>query len=381
MTTQTDTGRIVVGLSGGVDSSVAAMLLVEQGYGVEAVFMKNWEEDDTGEYCSAATDLADARQVADRLSIRLRTVNFAAEYWDRVFEYFLAEYRAGRTPNPDVLCNSEIKFRAFLDYALDLGANRIATGHYARVVETAAGWELQQAADTDKDQTYFLYLLDQHQLAHSLFPLAGLQKKDVRRLAHDAGFCTDAKKDSTGICFIGERRFKDFLARYLPAAPGDIEAEDGRVIGRHHGVMYYTVGQRHGLGIGGIAEAADEPWFVAGKDLARNGLLAVQGHDHPLLFAGGLRASRTHWIAGRPPPFPLACRARCRHRQALQACTVEVYGGMLHVTFAEPLRAVTPGQSIVFYEGARCLGGAIIDEAIAAEPGDTPRGGTRAALT
>jgi tRNA-specific 2-thiouridylase len=353
--------KIIVGLSGGVDSSVAALRLVEEGYRVEGLFMKNWEEDDTEEYCSAAADLDDAAAVAGHLGIRLHTVNFSSEYWDRVFAYFLAEYRAGRTPNPDVLCNKEIKFRAFLDHALGLGAHKIATGHYARLVEHAGGWELHQATDREKDQTYFLYRLDQEQLAHSVFPLADLKKDAVRRIARDAGFVTHAKKDSTGICFIGERRFRDFLVRYLPASPGDIETPDGHVIGRHHGLMYYTIGQRQGIGVGGVADAADAPWYVARKDLERNVLTIVQGHDHPLLLAAALLASQAHWIAGVAPRLPLACHARCRHRQPLQACTVHVDRGILHVEFANAQRAVTPGQSIVFYDGNNCLGGAVID--------------------
>jgi tRNA-specific 2-thiouridylase len=361
--------RIIVGLSGGVDSSVAALRLVELGYDVEGLFMKNWEEDDTGEYCAAAADLADARAVAARLGIRLHSVNFSDEYWERVFSYFLAEYRSGRTPNPDVLCNREIKFRAFLDHALRLGAHRIATGHYARVVERGSVRELHEATDRGKDQTYFLYLLDQHQLAHSLFPLADLTKESVRRIAKDAGFTTHAKKDSTGICFIGERRFRDFLARYLPASAGDIETPDGRVVGQHHGLMFYTIGQRQGIGIGGVANAGEAPWYVAGKDLDRNVLTVVQGHDHPLLFSATLTASRAHWIAGTPPQFPLECRARCRHRQPLQACTVHPDGSsMLRVVFAHAQRAVTPGQSVVFYAADNCLGGAVI--AAAGPPGN-----------
>jgi tRNA-specific 2-thiouridylase len=355
---------IIVGLSGGVDSSVAALRLLEEGHEVEGLFMKNWEEDDTAEYCSAAADLADAQAVADRLGIRLHTVNFSTEYWDRVFEYFLSEYRAGRTPNPDVLCNKEIKFRAFLDYALDLGADKIATGHYARVLETADGWQLHQAADHDKDQTYFLYLLNQHQLAHTLFPLSDLTKAKVRDIARRAGLVTQNKKDSTGICFIGERRFRDFLSRYLPASPGTIETPDGKVIGRHHGLMYYTIGQRQGLGIGGVSGTPEAPWFVARKDLARNALIVVQGHDHPLLLARGLTASQPHWISGQEPGFPLSCLARCRHRQPLQSCTVSCEDELLRVLFDTPQRANTPGQSIVLYAGNRCLGGAVIDSTL-----------------
>lgn len=354
---------IIVGLSGGVDSSVAALRLLEEGHEVEGLFMKNWEEDDTEEYCSAAADLADAQAVADRLGIRLHTVNFSTEYWDRVFEYFLSEYRAGRTPNPDVLCNKEIKFRAFLDYALDLGAEKIATGHYARVLETADGWQLHQATDRDKDQTYFLYLLNQHQLAHSLFPLSDLTKTEVRDIARRAGFVTQDKKDSTGICFIGERRFTDFLSRYLPASPGAIETPNGEIIGRHHGLMYYTIGQRQGLGIGGVSGTPEAPWFVAHKDLDRNVLVVVQGHDHPLLLARGLTAYQPHWISGHEPDFPLSCLARCRHRQPLQSCTVSWEDHTLRAQFDRPQRANTPGQSVVLYAGNQCLGGAVIDQA------------------
>ena len=357
-------GKIVVGLSGGVDSSVAALRLLEQGHDVEGLFMKNWEEDDSEEYCSAAEDLSDATSVAEKLGIRLHTVNFSSEYWDRVFAYFLDEYRAGRTPNPDVLCNREIKFKAFLDYALDLGAEKIATGHYARVTESDGHYLLRQAADRNKDQTYFLYLLDQHQLAHALFPLGDIDKPEVRRLAKAAGFPTHDKKDSTGICFIGERRFRDFLAQYLPAQPGDIETPEGEIIGSHQGLMYHTIGQRQGLHIGGLKGRGDAPWYVAGKDLARNVLIAVQGKNHPMLFASTLAAGSVHWIAGEAPGFPLTCMARCRHRQPLQECSVTMADAEnIAVQFSEPQRALTPGQAIVFYDGETCLGGATIREA------------------
>lgn len=349
----------MVGLSGGVDSAVAAWLLQQQGYTVEALFMKNWEEDDRDEYCSAAEDLRDAQAVADRLGIRLHTVNFAAEYWDRVFETFLHEYRAGRTPNPDVLCNREIKFRAFLDHALQLGAERIATGHYARTAGDAPV-QLLKGLDPDKDQSYFLYLLDQHQLRHALFPLGELEKRKVRELAREAGFGNHAKKDSTGICFIGERRFRDFLARYLPAQPGAIESTDGAYLGQHQGLMYYTLGQRQGLGIGGVPGADEQPWYVAQKDLERNVLVVVQGGEHPALFRTELRAADTHWVAGQPPALPLRCAAKVRYRQQDQACVVDTEGATLRVRFEQPQRAITPGQSVVFYDHDRCLGGAII---------------------
>ena len=352
--------KVIVGLSGGVDSSVAALRLIEQGWQVEGLFMKNWEEDDDTDYCNAAEDLADAQAVAEILGIRLHTVNFATEYWDRVFEYFLAEYRAGRTPNPDVLCNREIKFKAFLDYALDLGSDRIATGHYAGVDCDDTGCRLLRAHDDNKDQTYFLYMLGQRALRHTLFPLAELDKRDVRALAERAGFPNHKKKDSTGVCFIGERRFREFLSRYLPANPGEIRTPDGRVIGAHQGLMYYTLGQRQGLGIGGVADAPDEPWYVVGKDLQDNVLTVAQGHDNPLLYRDRLSATQVFWV-DRPPPSPAHLMARCRHRQPLQACTVTLQDDILRVHFDAPQRAITPGQSVVLYDDAVCLGGGIID--------------------
>jgi tRNA-specific 2-thiouridylase len=354
-------GKVIVGLSGGVDSSVAALRLIEQGWQVEALFMKNWEEDDDTDHCSAATDLADARAVADLLGIRLHTVNFAAEYWDRVFAYFLAEYRAGRTPNPDVLCNREIKFKAFLDYALHLGADRIATGHYARVRCGDTGCQLLRARDDDKDQTYFLYMLGQTALRHTLFPLHDVEKSQVRELAAQAGFPNHKKKDSTGICFIGERRFRDFLAHYLPANPGQIRTPDGHLIGHHQGLMYYTLGQRQGLGIGGVANAADEPWYVVGKDLEDNVLVVAQGHDNPLLYRAELTARQLHWVSGEGPAGTQRCLARCRHRQPLQACTATQLDERLAVRFDRAQRAITPGQSVVLYDGDVCLGGGVID--------------------
>ena len=357
--------RVFVGLSGGVDSSVAALLLVQQGYRVEGLFMKNWEEDDTGGYCAAAADLADARAVAAILGIRLHSVNFAAEYWDRVFSHFLAEYGAGRTPNPDVLCNKEIKFRAFLDHALALGADRIATGHYARIRSDAAGWHLLPSADPDKDQTYFLYLLDQEQLRRSLFPVGGMDKRRVRDIAREAGFPTAAKKDSTGICFIGERRFRDFLQRYLPHQPGPIETPAGEPIGVHQGLMYYTIGQRRGLGIGGVADAEEARWFVVRKDLAENRLIVAQGHDHPLLFHPALDVDQVHWILASPDPSaPLTCTARIRHRHPLEPCILTPTGeDRCHVAFERPQWGIAPGQSVVFYTGDECLGGGIIQRA------------------
>jgi tRNA-specific 2-thiouridylase len=353
--------KVIVGLSGGVDSSVAALRLQQQGWAVEGLFMKNWEEDDDAAYCSAAADLADARAVAERLDIRLHTVNFSTEYWDRVFTYFLDEYRAGRTPNPDVVCNREIKFRAFLDHARGLGADRIATGHYAGVQCEDGRCRLLRATDENKDQTYFLYMLGQHALRHSLFPLFDIDKPTVRAVAAQAGFPNHEKKDSTGICFIGERRFRDFLSRYLPACPGEIQTNDGHTIGRHQGLMFYTLGQRHGLRIGGVADAPDEPWYVVGKSLEDNRLIVAQGHDNPLLYRGQLTASQLHWVDGRPPDGSLRCMARCRHRQPLQECTATIAGNRLLVDFDRPQRAITPGQSVVLYDRDVCLGGGIID--------------------
>ncbi len=358
--------RVIVGLSGGVDSAVAAHLLIEQGYQVEALFMKNWEEDDDANYCAAAEDLSDAQAAADRLGITLHKVNFATEYWDRVFAYFLDEYRAARTPNPDILCNKEIKFAAFLEHAMDLGANWIATGHYADVIRDASGSHLRLCADHDKDQTYFLHLLSQAQLAHGLFPLSHLTKPQVRDIARKLGLGNAGKKDSTGICFIGERRFRDFLQRFIPKQPGPIETPDGDVLGEHQGLSYYTIGQRQGLGVGGVRDSSEAPWFVAIKDPTRNALIVVQGHAHPLLLSQALKALQPHWIAGLPPvPIPFRCQARTRHRQPLQTCTITELGqdGCL-VRFDQPQRAVTPGQSVVFYDDDECLGGAIIASAV-----------------
>jgi tRNA-specific 2-thiouridylase len=356
---------VVVGLSGGVDSAVAAQLLLEQGFSVEALFMKNWEEDDAPGYCAAAEDLADAAAAAERLGIRLHTVNFAAEYWNRVFEHFLSEYRALRTPNPDVLCNREIKFRAFLEHARTLGADAIATGHYARLTRDALGCHLRLAADANKDQTYFLHQLSQAQLEHARFPLAGLTKAEVREKARRLGLANAEKKDSTGICFIGERRFGEFLERYLPRRPGPIQTAEGEVIGEHRGLAWYTVGQRQGLGIGGVAARDEAPWFVARKDLAENALIVVQGNAHPLLFSSALSGEQLHWIAGAGPgPAPVRCQCRLRHRQALQRCTIVGYdSATCRVEFDVPQRAIAPGQSAVFYLGDECLGGCVISSA------------------
>jgi tRNA-specific 2-thiouridylase len=349
--------RIVVGMSGGVDSSVAALLLKEQGYDVLGLFMKNWEDDDTDEYCTSRQDLIDAVSAADRIGIDIEATNFSVEYKDRVFQNFLTEYQAGRTPNPDVLCNAEIKFKAFLDHAISLGAERIATGHYARVRETSGRFELLKAADPTKDQSYFLYRLNQAQLSKTLFPLGEIDKTEVRKIARDFGLANHDKKDSTGICFIGERPFREFLSRYLPREPGNIETPEGRVVGTHEGLMYYTLGQRKGLGIGGDGDA----WYVAGKDLPRNVLIAVQGHDHPALLKHELVASQLNWIAGEAPATFPAYAAKTRYRQKDAACRIEaVDEEHCAVNFADAQWAITPGQSFVTYHGDVCLGGGII---------------------
>ncbi|WP_444890179.1 tRNA 2-thiouridine(34) synthase MnmA [Microbulbifer sp. DLAB2-AA] len=356
--------RVIVGMSGGVDSSVAALLLMEQGYQVEGLFMKNWDEDDGTEYCTAKTDLADAQAVCEKLGIKLHTANFAAEYWDHVFEYFLAEYKAGRTPNPDILCNREIKFKVFLEYAEVLGADAIATGHYTRRRDIEGRTYLLKGLDGNKDQSYFLHAVGEGEFARSLFPLGELEKPEVRRIAEENGFITHNKKDSTGICFIGERRFKDFLEQYLPAQPGDMETPEGEIMGRHAGLMYHTIGQRQGLGIGGVKGAGEEPWYVVGKNLERNVLIVAQGAHHPLLYATGLVAAQTHWINGAAPGESFRCQAKTRYRQPDQDCTIRVQkGGNLTVEFDEPQRAITPGQSLVLYDGEICLGGAVIEQA------------------
>lgn len=361
MTKTAQQTHVIVGMSGGVDSSVAAWQLLEQGYQVEGLFMKNWDEDDGTEYCTAREDLLDAMQVAGVLGIELHTANFSKQYWDRVFEHFLEEYRAGRTPNPDILCNKEIKFRAFLDHAILLGADYIATGHYARIDHQSGQAKLLRAHDTNKDQTYFLHAVGHQQFARTLFPLGELDKPEVRRIAEQQGFANHKKKDSTGICFIGERRFKDFLEKYLPAQPGNIENEHGEVIGRHSGLMYYTLGQRQGLGIGGKKDTQESPWYAAIKDLHRNVLIAVQGHDHSLLMSQQLDTAQVDWVAGVPASLPTAVTAKTRYRQPDQACTLSDLGnGRVQATFQKSQRAVTPGQSVVFYDGDTCLGGAVI---------------------
>jgi tRNA-specific 2-thiouridylase len=353
--------RVIVGMSGGVDSSVSALLLQQQGYQVEGLFMKNWDEDDGTEYCTALADLQDAQAVCEKLGIHLHTANFAAEYWDNVFEHFLSEYQAGRTPNPDILCNREIKFKAFLDYATTLGADYIATGHYVRRLDENGQTWLLKGRDNNKDQSYFLHAVHQSKLARTLFPVGELEKPAVRALAEEHALITHDKKDSTGICFIGERKFSDFLKQYLPAQPGNIETDTGDIIGRHHGLMYHTIGQRQGLGIGGLKNYDESPWYVARKDLERNVLIVVQGTKHPMLFSTCLIAGQAEWINGCPQ-MPLRCTAKVRYRQADQDCSVRQHQDQLVVEFDQPQRAVTPGQSVVFYLGERCLGGAIIEQ-------------------
>ncbi|MEM8498633.1 MAG: tRNA 2-thiouridine(34) synthase MnmA [Pseudomonadota bacterium] len=358
--------RVIVGMSGGVDSSVAAYLLLQQGYEVEGLFMKNWNEDDGTEYCTAMTDLADAAHVAQSLGIKLHTANFAAEYWDRVFQHFLSEYRLGRTPNPDILCNKEIKFKAFLDRALELGADAIATGHYARIDASGGEARLMKGLDTGKDQSYFLHAVSALQLRHTLFPLGELQKREVREIAERQGLITHDKKDSTGICFIGERRFKDFLMQYLPAQEGDICTVEGEKIGRHSGLMFHTIGQRQGLGIGGKKGQQELAWYVAAKDLQHNVLKVVQGNDHPALFAPALAVEQLEWVSGKPPVANTPLHTKIRYRQAEQACSLRAGsdGGDYTVHFSEPQRAISPGQSCVFYSGDYCLGGGIIQAAL-----------------
>ncbi len=351
--------RVIVGMSGGVDSSVAALLLREQGFDVHGLFMDNWEDDEEDTYCTAAQDFQDARQVAKELGIPLHKVNFTAEYRDRVFRYFLDEYAAGRTPNPDVLCNSEIKFKAFLNHALRLGAERIATGHYARLREDHGQMRLLKARDTGKDQSYFLHAVAGAALARSLFPLGDLQKGEVRERALHAGFANHAKKDSTGICFIGERKFREFLGKYLPAQPGEMHTPAGECVGEHQGLMYYTLGQRQGLGLGGRKDGTDAPWYVIGKDLARNVLLVAQG-EHPALLSHELVAQTPHWIHAAPVPGTQLA-AKTRYRQADQACTLlALQNGEFTLRFAQAQRAVTPGQYAVLYQGEECLGGGVI---------------------
>ena len=353
--------RIVVGMSGGVDSSVAALLLKRAGYDVVGLFMKNWEDDDNDEYCSTRQDFIDAAAAADVIGVDLEAVNFAAEYRDRVFADFLREYQAGRTPNPDVLCNAEIKFKAFLDHAMALGATRIATGHYARVCSSEKGFDLLKGKDESKDQSYFLHRLNQSQLGRVVFPLGDLKKSEVRKIASEARLPNHAKKDSTGICFIGERPFREFLNRYLPRDPGPIMTPQGMRVGTHMGLAFYTIGQRKGIGIGGMAGGAGDAWYVAQKDPGSNALIVVQGHDNPLLMKNSLRGQDASWVAGDAPEAGSSHSAKTRYRQADSPCVViRSQDGEIAVEFAKPQWAVTPGQSVVLYDGPRCLGGAVI---------------------
>lgn len=347
-------------MSGGVDSSVAAARLLQQGNQVTGLFMKNWEEDDTAEYCSAAADLADAREVCKMLQIQLRTVNFSHEYWNHVFQLFVAEYRAGRTPNPDVVCNKQIKFKQFLRWALELGADYIATGHYARLRQHERYFELRKGCDNNKDQSYFLHTLGQDALRYARFPIGAMQKPMVRKTACQLGLPVHAKKDSTGICFIGERRFEDFLSRFLPPQKGYIKTLEGEIVGDHNGAYYYTIGQRHGLGIGGQGEA----WYVAQKDVKQNIVYVVQGRAHPALMHKVVLAKNLHWITGIPPILPLQCNAKIRYRQQDQSCAVGMHKpNLLRIVFDQPQWAATPGQSIVFYNDDICIGGGIIQAA------------------
>ncbi len=355
--------KIMVGMSGGVDSSVAALLLIEQGYDVEGLFMKNWEEDDDDEeqYCAAAIDLKDARDICDTLNIKLHTINFATEYWDRVFQHFLDEYSAGRTPNPDILCNKEIKFRAFLEHAQTLGAEKIATGHYARTNTAGNKTQLLRGLDSNKDQSYFLHALNQYQLSHAIFPIGEFDKTVIREQAKKNNLVTHDKKDSTGICFIGERRFNTFLEKFLPAKPGEIHTVNGECIGTHNGLMYYTLGQRKGLGIGGLKESDEEPWYVVEKDMLNNILKVAQGHNHPAMFNNTLATGQINWIA-EVQPENNKVTAKIRYRQADQHCTLlKINDNSYTVTFDEAQRAITPGQSIVFYQNDVCLGGGVIE--------------------
>lgn len=354
--------KVVIGMSGGVDSAVSAYLLKKAGYEVIGLFMKNWEDDDDSEYCSSRQDFIDAASAADVIGIDLEAVNFAKEYKDRVFSDFLREYSAGRTPNPDVLCNAEIKFKAFLDHAMRMGADHIATGHYARVREVNGRFELLRGSDPAKDQSYFLHRLTQAQLSKAVFPVGDMVKTDVRALAAEIGLSVAGKKDSTGICFIGERPFREFLNRYLPTAPGPIKTDDGRVIGEHIGLAFYTLGQRKGIGIGGSKEGSGEPWFVARKDLKNNTLWVVQGHDHPWLLTHELKAVHTSWCSGTAPETTENVTVKTRYRAPDGSCTIlGSTADTVDLAFPDPQWAATPGQSAVLYQGDACLGGGFID--------------------
>lgn len=357
--------KVILGMSGGVDSSVAAWLLQEQGYQVEGLFMKNWEQDDTNDYCPAALDLADAQAVCNQLNIPLHTVNFAAQYWDKVFTHFLSEYEQGRTPNPDVLCNKEIKFKAFLNHALELGADYIATGHYAKnKIDGDVGY-LFKAKDRSKDQTYFLHAVEPAALARTLFPVGDYTKVQIREFAQQLGLVTQAKKDSTGICFIGEKRFKSFLNEFILAKPGAIKSLDGTMLGQHDGLMFYTLGQRQGLGIGGLQNASEDPWYVVDKEIATNTLYVAQSNQHPRLYSQGLICSPIRWLSECKDNLPLTCYAKTRYRQEDQACMISPLDNNQHyVLFSALQRAVTPGQYVVFYDKNQCLGGATIEQII-----------------
>ena len=358
--------KVIIGISGGVDSSVSAYLLLQKGYNVEGLFMKNWNEDDSEEHCPAAIDLADAQSVCDQLGITLHTVNFAKQYWDNVFSHFLDEYAKSRTPNPDVLCNKEIKFKIFYEYAKSLGADYIATGHYAKIAYKDGVAGLYKSKDRDKDQTYFLHAIDKNVLEHTIFPLGEVLKTEVRDIAKQLNLKNHAKKDSTGICFIGERQFKTFLNEYMLAKPGIIESADGKNIGKHDGLMFYTLGQRQGLNIGGIKDSIGDPWYVVDKDVAANKLIVAQGQNHPRLFANGLICGPIHWlIDANEVNLPMTCYAKTRYRQDDKPCIISPASDNQHVImFCEPQRAITPGQYIVFYEKNQCLGGAVIEEII-----------------
>ncbi len=355
--------EIIVGLSGGVDSSVTALLLLEQGKRIDGLFMKNWIDLEGDGECPIKQDLEDAKSISEKLNIPFHSENFAPEYWDNVFTHFLDEYKAGRTPNPDILCNKEVKFKVFLEHALTLGAEKIATGHYAHIDQVDGRYRLMRAADLNKDQSYFLYTLNQQQLSRSEFPLGKLLKPEVRALASRAEFVTHDKKDSTGICFIGEKNFREFLSQFIPAQPGEMQTADGKLIGEHQGIMYYTLGQRKGLGIGGKNDGKEEPWFVVGKKIKDNILVVEQGNNHPLLQSRSLFANDLHWTSGDIPAIPYQCTAKTRYRQADQNCTIQSdINGEILVEFEDIQRAMTPGQSIVFYQGDECIGGGIINK-------------------
>ncbi len=358
--------RVVVGMSGGVDSSVAAYLLKEQGYEVQCVFMKNWEDEDDEFYCSSEEDYSDAVQVCDLLDLPIHSVNFSKEYRENVFKYFLEEYKSGRTPNPDVLCNKEIKFKFFMEYAIKLGAEAIATGHYAKIAKMNNNFYLYKGIDKNKDQSYFLYLLGQKELSKTLFPIGEMRKPEVRELAKKMNLPNSGKKDSTGICFIGERDFKKFLQQYLPAQPGDIVTTEGKIVGQHDGLMYYTLGQRKGIGIGGGYGATEEPWYVIKKEMNNNYLVVGQGHDHPGLYNKNSKAGQLHWITSAPSKIPFECTAKIRYRQKDQNCIITaIENGIANINFSENQFVPTPGQSIVFYNGDLCLGGGIIETILA----------------